>query len=664
MLGELDGVADQVGQHLAQAQRVAAQARRQARVQRVDHLQPLFLGAQRGGGRDGLQHVVQCEVHLLQHQHAGLYLGEVEDVVDHGQQRVGRALHLLQIAALARGQRRLLHQTRHADDGVHGRADLVAHGGQKVGLGAFGRFGGFLGLPQRLLGFALAGDVQHDAVPDHALVAAPGRRAAAQPADFSIGPEHAEAAVEHAQRIDRVLHHLLVERQVRGVDGIQVDLAVGHDGAGRHADQVLDAGTDIAEPQVVQAAFEAVDGAAGQVVGQGFQPGAGILVLGKVLQRAAQGDDAPLFVPVGTAQDAGREPPAVGTPMDHIDAVGLAGRCTQMHGSGEPGQVLGAEHVAHGLACQRRALGVQSVHHIHHLRGLEALGLQIQRPAAYAGQLLGLAQNVIAFLQLGLGLAYLRDVARNAQQAHGVAPGIPVGALDGLEDAVLSADLQMLVRYHGDVAVQHPAIAVAEVAPVLKELLVGFPHDVFGRALGKARRRGVDEDIPALQVLDEYQVGRLAHDGRQQARRVLPQLHALLDTLLQLRVELVDLFVMAHTFADVVQGGEEQPPSRWRLAVDMDLGRETAAVAAQQSAGDAGLAVHGHVLPQRGQGLSGHVQADVRQAQPKQCRLVVAQAGAGLDVGVKQAALVVKQEKTVGHTVQELAIRRIGHEDS
>ena len=57
-------------------------------------------------------------------------------------------------------------------------------------------------------------------------------------------------------------------------------------------------------------------------------------------------------------------------------------------------------------------------------------------------------------------------------------------------------------------------------------------------------------------------------------------------------------------------------------------------------------------------------QADVRQAQPKQCRLVVAQAGAGLDVGVKQAALVVKQEKTVGHTVQELAIRRIGHEDS
>ena len=46
-----------------------------------------------------------------------------------------------QVVALAVGQRRVEHQFGHADDGVHRRADLVAHVGQEIALGPVGRLG-------------------------------------------------------------------------------------------------------------------------------------------------------------------------------------------------------------------------------------------------------------------------------------------------------------------------------------------------------------------------------------------------------------------------------------------------------------------------------------------------------------------------------------------
>ena len=141
------------------------------------------------------------------------------------------------------------------------------------------------------------------------------------------------------------------------MDGIQVGLTVGHDGVGRHADQVLYAGTDVAEPQLRQAAFQTVDGAAGQVVGQGFEAHACVLAFGQVLQRAAERDDAALLVAQGAAHEAGREPPSVRAVVHDIEAVGLAGADAQLHGSGEPGKILRSEHGAQGMARQRRTLG-------------------------------------------------------------------------------------------------------------------------------------------------------------------------------------------------------------------------------------------------------------------------------------------------------------------
>ena len=50
---------------------------------------------------------------------------------------------MLQVFALLGGQRRVEHQFGHADDGVHRRADLVAHVGQERALGPIGGLGGF-----------------------------------------------------------------------------------------------------------------------------------------------------------------------------------------------------------------------------------------------------------------------------------------------------------------------------------------------------------------------------------------------------------------------------------------------------------------------------------------------------------------------------------------
>ena len=100
MIGELDGITHQVIKHLTQTQRIAAQVAGHIGGDEVHHLHAFFLGAQRGDGRDSFQNVVERKLHGFQSQHAGLYLRKIQNVVDDGQQGIGRQLHLLQIIAL------------------------------------------------------------------------------------------------------------------------------------------------------------------------------------------------------------------------------------------------------------------------------------------------------------------------------------------------------------------------------------------------------------------------------------------------------------------------------------------------------------------------------------------------------------------------------------
>ena len=72
----------------------------------------------------------------------GFDLGEIENVVDDGQQRITRPTNGFHIVALFIVEFGVEQESAHADDGIHRRADLMAHGGQEGALGFVGLFGG------------------------------------------------------------------------------------------------------------------------------------------------------------------------------------------------------------------------------------------------------------------------------------------------------------------------------------------------------------------------------------------------------------------------------------------------------------------------------------------------------------------------------------------
>src|SRR5579883_3087895 len=85
-LGELDRVADQVGQDLAQAVGVAEQEFGHGGVEGTGQLQPFGVRPQ-GQGLEGLaQTILQAKRQMIQLQFAGLNFGEVQEVIDYRQQ--------------------------------------------------------------------------------------------------------------------------------------------------------------------------------------------------------------------------------------------------------------------------------------------------------------------------------------------------------------------------------------------------------------------------------------------------------------------------------------------------------------------------------------------------------------------------------------------------
>ena len=148
-LGELQGIADQIGQHLAQAQRITDHACGHIRLHikhqaQASGIRLWLMGAQQFG-----QHGLDLEGHRLQIHAPGLDLREVENVVDDAQQRISRGFHKRQVFVLLLRQRRREHQFAQPKNRIHGRADLVTHIGEKLALGAIGGLGIQLGPHQR-----------------------------------------------------------------------------------------------------------------------------------------------------------------------------------------------------------------------------------------------------------------------------------------------------------------------------------------------------------------------------------------------------------------------------------------------------------------------------------------------------------------------------------
>ena len=137
-LGKLDGIPHQVEEDLAQAPGITHQRVGDIGTHVTGQLQPPLLRPE-GQRLQGVgQGVPEIEGRLFHLQLAGLDLREVQDVVDEGQEGFRRVLDGGQVFALLARELGVQRQLRHPHDGVHGRADLVAHVGQEVALGAGG----------------------------------------------------------------------------------------------------------------------------------------------------------------------------------------------------------------------------------------------------------------------------------------------------------------------------------------------------------------------------------------------------------------------------------------------------------------------------------------------------------------------------------------------
>ncbi|MNZ63145.1 hypothetical protein D3C78_812840 [compost metagenome] len=148
-IGELDGIAGIVEQGLAQPGDVAVEPDRGAAE--IDlNVEPLGASLLVHQGTDVIQHGDEGEVVAFQHHLARVYLGEIQDVVDQGEQVLGRVVYLLQPIVLGDLLGIPLEQVGEAQDGIHGGADLVAHVGEEGALGLVGAFGALMGLRQLL----------------------------------------------------------------------------------------------------------------------------------------------------------------------------------------------------------------------------------------------------------------------------------------------------------------------------------------------------------------------------------------------------------------------------------------------------------------------------------------------------------------------------------
>ena len=133
---ELDRVVEQVHQDLAQAGRIALDRRRHAAPHPASESEPLAGRLRRHDVDRLVQAVAQDERGDLDVEHPGLDLRDVEDVVDHPQQGLAAVPDRLGVVPLRRRQARVQEHAGHAEHRVHRRADLVAHVGQELALGA------------------------------------------------------------------------------------------------------------------------------------------------------------------------------------------------------------------------------------------------------------------------------------------------------------------------------------------------------------------------------------------------------------------------------------------------------------------------------------------------------------------------------------------------
>jgi hypothetical protein len=277
----LDGVAEQVEQHLLQPQRVGAHLAIERLAVGQLQLHRSLLRQRRHQGQALLDQRQQRHRADGHHQPPRFDAPEVEHVVDQPQQVAPAAQNLFGVLALLAGER--VRGVRHqqlaeAEDRVHRRAQLVRHHRHEARFGAVGALGVVLGRGERLLRQLALGDVDAEQV-----VAAPavGERRAGHDAHLEVEPRVTQAFREvpfdhHRQPLLHLRDAALDQLVALGAE--HIDHRVTDDLLHRPPDQVGSPFIDVGVDEVV------VDH--GDVAREGVEQRAGV---GFALARSVPG---------------------------------------------------------------------------------------------------------------------------------------------------------------------------------------------------------------------------------------------------------------------------------------------------------------------------------------------------------------------------------------
>ncbi len=129
--GELDGVASEIEQNLAQAALVGVDVI-ETRIEAPCHFDTAAMGARRQQFGDALQQGFEGDFAGFKLNAAGVDAGIVEQVVDQGEEMLARFARRVDVGFLIRCQAGLRQQGQHADDAVERRADFMAHQPEEI----------------------------------------------------------------------------------------------------------------------------------------------------------------------------------------------------------------------------------------------------------------------------------------------------------------------------------------------------------------------------------------------------------------------------------------------------------------------------------------------------------------------------------------------------
>jgi hypothetical protein len=140
-VSELDGVACEIDYDLPEAAGIADQFIGHVGLDFASEFEAFLMRAQSERFHCVAETIAEIEVDCVDVELAGFDFGVVENVVDQSQQGIRGELGHVQVFALLGIEVGIEDEFGHADDAVHGSANLVAHGGEKIALRAIGGFG-------------------------------------------------------------------------------------------------------------------------------------------------------------------------------------------------------------------------------------------------------------------------------------------------------------------------------------------------------------------------------------------------------------------------------------------------------------------------------------------------------------------------------------------